>query len=136
MTDLIDSGIFIRHLTGDHPQHSPLATAVINDIALGRREGYTTAVALAEIIYVLTSPNLPYKVSREDMRTHLLPLIMLGHLHIDHKHVFNDVFDHYVNTSADFVDCYHAVLAKALGHGKVVSFDAHYRRLGVPYGCP
>jgi predicted nucleic-acid-binding protein len=137
MADLIDSGIFIRHLTGDHPVQSVWATRVLDDIAKGRRDGYTTAAAVAEVIYVLGSPRLSYGWSRLDIRANLLPLIKLEHLQIDHKHLFDEIFDLYVSTSADFVDCYHAVLARELGLHKVITFDSHYRNFPfIPWGCP
>ena len=137
MPDLVDSGIFIRHVTGDHPSHSPLVTLVLDDIAHGRRDGYTTAAAIAEVTYVLESPRLPYHWSRAEIRANILPLIKLDHMYIDRKPLMDEIFDLYVHASADFVDCYHAVLAKALRLDKVLTFDTHFRHFPfVQYGCP
>ena len=137
MSDLVDSGIFLRHLTQDHATHSPLATMVLDEIANGRREGYSTAATIAEVVYVIESPRQPYRATRKEIRDGLLGLIMLDHLHIDHKQLFPDILDLYVNTPADFVDCYHAALARALGLGKVITFDAHFRLFPfVAHGCP
>jgi len=56
----------------------------------------------------------------------------------DHKGFFPEIFDLYVTTGADFVDCCHAVLARELRMNRVVTLDRrHFKRFGfIPYGCP
>ncbi|GEM_PF-3373104 len=137
MTDLIEPNIFIRHVTADDPIRSSLATQVINEIATEQRDGYITAAGVAEIVYTLQSPRR-YGIPRTTIRSTILPLIQLEKMHLDHKGHFPEIFDLYVVTRTDFVDCYHAVLARALRMNKVVTLDKrHFKRFGfIPYGCP
>lgn len=143
MTDLIDSGVFIRHLTQDDPARWPLATQVLNNIARGARAGYTTTAAVAEVIYVLEGRS--YRVARPDIRAGLLPLLSLSNLQVEcpvaglnQQAFYQEILDLYVSTGADFVDCYHALLARELAMGKVVTFDFNHFRLFtfIAHGCP
>jgi predicted nucleic-acid-binding protein len=130
--EFIDSGIFIRHITGDHPAHPFRATRVFDEVARGVREGFSTVTAIAEVVYVLSSVANSYRLSREQIRDTVLPLLLLDHLHLERKHMIAETFDWYTRTPADFVDCYHAVLARELGLTGIVTFDAHFRLF--PFG--
>ena len=68
-----------------------------------------------------------YRRPREQIRGAALPLLLLDHLHLERKQMIAEVFDWYSRTPADFVDCYHAVLARVPGLTGIVTFDAHVR---------
>lgn len=125
--ELIDSAFFIRHITGDQPAHSFRATRVFDEIARGVRDGITTVAAVAEVVYLLSSIANRYQLSREQIRDAVLPLLLLDHLLLERKEMFAETFDWYVQTPADFVDCYHAILARELGLAGIVTFDSHFR---------
>lgn len=120
-TALLDTNVLLRHILEDHPDHSPRSTALIERIAEG-----TTVVRLAdtvifETVFVLTSF---YRTPRDRIRDSVLPLISLPCVILPDKHIYPEVFDHWLaEPSLSFADSYHLSLAKYLGLTEIISFD-------------
>ena len=122
----VDTNIFLRHLTHDDPQQSPRSTAFFKAIEDGREQAWTTHLAIAEIVWVLGGS---YRLSRADIRDILLPLISLPGLRIPGKGIFARIFELFVNTKIDYIDCYHAALLEARGETDLYSYDTDFDRV-------
>jgi predicted nucleic acid-binding protein len=88
----LDANIFIRHLTNDHPVHSPACLALIQSIEQGSVQAWTSDLVIAEVVFVLASKKL-YNVSRETIRDLLLPLINLPGIKLANKRMYLSPFD-------------------------------------------
>lgn len=49
----LDTNIFLRHFTQDHPIHSPKATALLRRVEEGREVVVTSALIIFEIVFTL-----------------------------------------------------------------------------------
>jgi len=123
----LETNVFVRHLTGDEPNHSPRATAYFDRIQKGELIVRTADTVVFETVFTLQSF---YHAPRTAIRDGLLPLLELSGIILPGKDSFREVFELYVShPRISFADCYHAVLAKRLGSTEIVSFDRDFDRL-------
>ncbi|TAK37139.1 MAG: PIN domain-containing protein [Chloroflexota bacterium] len=116
----VDTNILLRHVLGDHPQHSPRATAFLERIERGEVEAHIADTVVFETVFTL---QRQYRQPKARIRTAILPLIELPSIILPGKRRFREVFDLYVELNLSFADAYHAVLTKHLKLEKIVSFD-------------
>jgi predicted nucleic acid-binding protein len=123
----LETNVFVRHLTGDEPNHSPRATAYFDRIQRGELTVRTTDTVVFETVFTVQSF---YRAPRTAIRDRLLPLIELAGVILPGKQHYAEIFDLYVaHPGISFADCCHAVLAKELGSTEIVSFDRDFDRL-------
>jgi predicted nucleic acid-binding protein len=123
----LETNVFVRHLTGDEPNHSPRATAYFDRIQRGELTVRTADTVVFETVFTVQSF---YRAPRTAIRDRLLPLLELPGMILPSKPLYREVFDVYVaHPGLSFADCYHAVLAKHLGSTEIVSFDRDFDRL-------
>ena len=123
----VDANIFVRHVAGDEPTQSSLATAFFARFERGEPFVRTADTVIFETVYVL---ERFYHVSREDIRDALMPLLALPGIRLPGKSSFRGVFALYVaRRSLSFADCYHAVLMRRLDLSEIISFDQGFDRL-------
>jgi predicted nucleic acid-binding protein len=124
---LLDTNLILRHILGDHPNHSARATALFTRIARGQLAVRTTDIVVFEAVYAL---QRLYQVPRADIRTQLLALLELDGIVLPGKRSYRRMFNLYVaNPGLSFADCFHAVLLRRLGLTEIVSFDRGFDRL-------
>lgn len=124
----LDTNIFLRHLTNDEPVQSPAARELIRAVEQGRLTAWTTALVVAEMVFILSNPKT-YHVERARIRELLLPLLSLPHLKLEHKRLYPRIFDLYVALPIDYVDCYHAVLVGYYRQDTLYSFDTDFDKV-------
>ena len=121
----LDTNIFLRHLLNDDPIRSPRAFALIQDIERRRKQGWTSELVIAELVWVLSSKQ-GYSVPRERIRSLLLPLISLPGLKVPRKRLYPRAFDLYVTLPIDYIDAYHAALLEQRGEPALYSYDTDF----------
>jgi len=124
----LDANIFIRHLTNDHPVHSPACFRLLQDIEHGRIEAWTSDLVIAEVVFVLASKRL-YNLDRNAIRDLLLPLINLRGIRHLNKRLYEHIFDLYTHLPLDYIDAYHAALMQNRQQLELYSYDTHFDRL-------
>jgi predicted nucleic acid-binding protein len=124
--DFIDANIFLRHLTQDHPTHSPRATAYLQRIEQGEFQAHTALMIVFEVVFTL---ERFYKQGKTDIRDHFLPLLELPGILLPRKRQLRRVFDLYVSANLSFVDAYCAIDSQRLRATRIVSFDTGFDRV-------
>lgn len=117
---LLDTNVILRHLLGDHPDHSPRATAYLERIERGEIEASVSDTVIFETVYTL---ERHYRRPKVRIREVMLPLLDLPGIHLPRKGRYRKIFDLYVDLNLSFADAYHAVLADQLRLEEIVSFD-------------
>jgi predicted nucleic acid-binding protein len=124
---LLDTSVLIRHVMGDHLEHSPRATALIRDIEEGRRSVRLSETIMFKTVFTLEKP---YKVSRQTISDGVLALMALPGIVLPGKRMYPGVFELWVaNQGLSFADSYHLCLARHLNLEGVISFDRKMNRL-------
>jgi len=126
--ELVDANVFLRFLTGDHPDHSARSNAYLEAIERGEIAATTTEGVLVEIVQVLSSKKL-YALSRADIATHLRTILELDGLRLPNKRVYLRAADLYESTNLDFVDTLNVAHMERLGIQTLVSFGHHFDRI-------
>ena len=123
---LIDTNVLLRHLLGDHALHSPAATRLIEQVELGQVNAWTTALTVAEVVFVLASKRT-YNQPRAVIRANVLPLIELPGLKIANKRLYRRVFALWLAyPRLSFVDAYEAALVEHRSPPELYSFDTDF----------
>jgi uncharacterized protein len=122
----LDTNIFLRHLTQDHPDHSPRATAYLARIERGEIQARTTDLVIFETVYTL---QRFYKQPKDKIRATLLPLINLPGIVLPGRRRLAQIFELYVTLNLPFADAYVAVETKRLGLTDIVSFDREFDKV-------
>jgi predicted nucleic acid-binding protein len=122
----LDTNIYVRHLTQDHPDYSPRATAYLARVERGELQVRTFDTVVFETVYVLQHS---YHQPKAAIRDALLPLLELPGIVLPGKRRFRRVFDLYVDLNISFSDAYHAVLMERLKMTEAVSFDREFNRI-------
>ena len=124
---LLDTSVILRHLLADHADHSPRATALVNEIELGLRVVRITDTIVFELVYTLTSF---YRVARADVRVAVEPFIELPGVTLPGKRLYREVFDLWLaNRSLSFADAFHLCFARQHELVGVITFDRKMNRL-------
>ncbi|MGH2458353.1 MAG: PIN domain-containing protein [Chloroflexota bacterium] len=116
----LDTNVILRHLLGDHPDHSPRATAYLRRVEIGEIEVQTTDTVVFECVFTL---DRFYRRPRFQIRDALLPLLELPGIVLPGKRRYRQVFDIYLDDNVSFADAFHAVAARHLKLDQIVSFD-------------
>src|SRR3990170_1741816 len=101
----LDTNVLLRHVLGDHPLHSPRATAFLERIEKGEIEAYIADTVIFETVFTL---QRQHKQPKARIRAVILPLIELPSIVLPGKRRFREVFDLYVELNLSFADAYHA----------------------------
>lgn len=124
--DLIDANVILRHLTGDHEEHSPRASAFMAAVEVGDRSAHLPDLVVAEVVWTLAGL---YKLPRSDIRDALVQIVQLRGLSLDDKGRLIQALNLYADLSVSFVDAYLASKALAEGANSIVSFDRDFDRI-------
>lgn len=122
----LDTNVFIRHLTQDHPAHSPLATAYLARIERGEVQARTADTVVFEAVFTLQHS---YRQPRDRIRDSLLPLLELPGIILPGKRRWRRVFELYVDLNISFGDAYHVTLMEQSGLTEIISFDREFDRV-------
>jgi len=114
----IDTNIILRYLTGDHPQQSPKAKALIDS-----EDVFVCTTVLLETEWVLRSV---YDFTAVGVANALSAFAGLPTVNLDEPALIAKALDWTVR-GMDFADALH--LAKAEGCNALVSFDRRFKKI-------
>jgi predicted nucleic acid-binding protein len=123
----LDTNVILRHVLGDHQDHSPKATAYIGRIEGGEIKVRTVDTVVFEAVFTLEKR---YRLSRTVIRDAVQQVLDLPGIVLPGKRWYGYAFDLWVNHPAfSFADCYHAAAMRRLKLTELVSFDRALDRL-------
>ena len=122
----LDTNIFLRHLLGDHPAHSPKASAYLRAIDQGLRTARISDIVVFEVVFTL---ERGYRRSKIEIQSAVLPLLEMVGIVLPRKRKFREVFSLYVDKNISFADAYHAVMMRKVGLTEIISFDRDFDRI-------
>ena len=123
-TYILDANVTLRFLLADEPKQSPKAKELFALAESGQVTLRLTHVAVAELIWVLTSF---YDFSHADVGTRLRGLVLHKGIEIAETEIILDALERFARVNVDFPDCYAAALG-ARGAMPVASYDRDFRK--------
>lgn len=121
----IDANVFLRFLTRDDPVKAERVKTLLERAQRGEVALFTSESVIAELVFVLASPKL-YKLSRDQVRTLLLPIVSLKGLNLPGRKAVLQALDLYAASSLDFVDALAAAQMESHQITEIYSYDEHF----------
>lgn len=125
----LDTNVILRYLTRDDPVKAQACYDFFQRVKTGEEVVITCEAVITEVVYVLASTK-QYRLSREDVRARLVPILSLKGLHLPLQRVYLQALDIYVeHPRLDFED---ALLVAHMAKRKVkeiVSYDEDFDRV-------
>lgn len=122
---LVDTNIFLRYLTADVPEQAAKARILLERAERGEETLVTTALIIAEIVWVLESV---YELDRASIRAKVVAILGLPGLTVEDQEVLLQAIVWYEEKNVDFADCYSAAWMEHNGLEEVYTFDQAFDR--------
>ena len=126
----LDTNVVLRYLTRDDEIKAKACFELLRRVQQGEEELTTCEAIVAEVVYVLSSPRLPYRLDHEQIRARLLPILTLRGVRLPHKHVCLRALDLYASSAfLDFEDALAVAHMERRGTAEIVSYDRDFDRV-------
>lgn len=123
----LDTNIFLRFLTRDDEAKAEACYLLFQRAQRGEEELFTSEAIITEVVYVLSSPRAPYRLSRGEIRSGLIPLLTLQGLRVPQSEVYLRALDLYVSyPPLDFEDALAVAHMEQQGISTIVSYDRDF----------
>jgi predicted nucleic acid-binding protein len=122
----VDTNILLRYLTRDDEQKAQRALNLLVKVEQGEEKVVTSSLVFFETIFTLQHS---YKVSRQQIRELILPIIALRGLQLPSKNVYYQAFDFYITKNISFADAYNAAYMLSEGISNIYSWDKDFDRI-------
>ncbi len=126
----LDTNIILRYLTRDDEAKAEACYRLFQSVKNGEEELFTCEAIVTEVVYVLSSPPAGYRLSHDDIRARLVPILSLRGLRLLHKRVYVRALDIYASSpSLDFEDALAVAHMERQGITEIVSYDRDFDRV-------
>jgi predicted nucleic-acid-binding protein len=126
---VIDTNIFLRTLLNDQPAQTKACVELLTAVKQNKIKGYIPDIALAEIVWTLSSF---YKLSKKDVVAALSSIHNLRGLEIIGEYDHLLALATYKRKNVKYIDCLIASIpAVAQKKWIIVSYDKEFDQLGV-----
>lgn len=126
----IDANVVLRYLTRDDETRAKACFELLRRVQRGEEELTTCEAIVAEVVYVLSSPRLPYRLDHAQIRARLLPILTLRGVRLPHKRVCLRALDLYASSAfLDFEDALAVAHMEQRGTAEIVSYDRDFDRV-------
>ena len=125
----LDTNVILRYLIRDDDAKAQACYELFRRAQKGEEELTTCEAIVAEAVYVLSSPRLPYRLNHEEIRARLLPILTLRGLKLPHKRVCLRALDHASSGFLDFEDALAVAHMERRGIAEIVSYDRDFDRV-------
>lgn len=126
----LDTNVVLRYLTRDDEAKAESCYRLFQRVQSGEEELYTCEAIVTEVVYVLSSSRAPYRLSHEEIRSRLVPILTLRGLRLPQKRIYLQALDLYAALPfLDFEDALAAAHMEQRGITEIVSYDKDFDRL-------
>lgn len=122
----VDTSLFLRFYLGDDEEKARRCRALFEAIIGGKQKGFTSSLALAELVWVLEKT---YEKPRSEIAEFIAGISAMPNLTVLNGPIVERALPGYVATNMDFIDAYHAALMEVQGVRTIYTYDKHYDRL-------
>lgn len=123
----VDTNVLLRLLLDDEQSQSAAARELFSAVERGEITVWTSDVAIAELVWVLTGPIM--RRERQAVARELALLIELPGLRLEDKSTMRRALDLFTKQPIDWVDAYHAALLLEQDSPELYSFDRDFDRI-------
>ena len=123
----LDTNVILRYLTKDDEAKAEACYRLFQRMRHGEEEVLTCEAIISEVVYVLSSHRAPYRLSLEEIRGRLMPILTLRGLKLPQKSVYIRALDIYaLSARLDFEDALAAAHMERQGITEILSYDKDF----------
>ena len=123
----LDTNVILRYLTKDDESKAEACYRLFQRAGRGEEEIFTCEAIITEVVYVLSSHRAPYRLSHEEIRARLVPILTLRGLRLPQKRVYIEALDLYASSPfLDFEDAVAVAHMEQQGITEIVSYDKDF----------
>lgn len=123
----LDTNIILRILLGDEPNKAQRCLELLRRAERQDIQLITSELVIAEVVWILQTRR--YGLSRDKIRSSVLPIIQIPGLKLANKALYSQIFDLYVQHNIDFIDAYNVVVMQQIGLKEIFSYDGDFDRV-------
>ncbi|MCL4392991.1 type II toxin-antitoxin system VapC family toxin [Patescibacteria group bacterium] len=124
----VDTNMFLRYFINDDQVKSKKVRELFIRVKENKKTLFTSESVIGEIIYVLSSKNLPYNVPRKIITELILTIIRLKNMKLDNKATIIRALDIYANNLLDFEDAIAVSVMESKKITKIYSYDNDFEK--------
>ena len=126
----LDTNVILRYLTGDDETKAQACYELFQRAKQGEEELFTCEAIVTEVVYVLSSTRAPYRLTHDEIRARLVPILTLRGLRLPQKRVYVEALDLYASSPfLDFEDALAVAHMQRQGIAEIVSYDRDFDRV-------
>ncbi|MCY4448984.1 MAG: type II toxin-antitoxin system VapC family toxin [Chloroflexi bacterium] len=126
----LDTNVVLRFLTRDDETKAADCYRLFQRVQQGEEELLTCESVVSEAAYVLSSSRLSYRLTHEEIRERLLPILTLRGVRLPQKRVCLQALDIYATSPfLDFEDALAVAHMGQAGVTEIVSYDRDFDRV-------
>ncbi len=126
----LDTNVVLRFLTRDDEAKAADCYRLFQRVQQGEEELLTCESVVSEAAYVLSSSRLSYRLTHEEIRERLLPILTLRGVRLPQKRVCLQALDIYATSPfLDFEDALAVAHMGQAGVTEIVSYDRDFDRV-------
>ena len=126
----LDANVILRFLTRDDEEKAQACYELFQRVSKGEEELLTSEAIIAEVVFVLVSRRGPYRLSHEEIRDRLVPILTLRGLRLPQKRVYLAALDLFASASfLDFEDALAIAHMKRQDIAEIISYDRDFDRV-------
>ena len=123
----IDTDVIIRLLTADDEKRRQKAAVLFEKVSRNELILSTPDTAIADAVYVLSSPNL-YHLPKGKIRDLLITLLAYPNFKVKNKQVVIQALHYYADKNLDFGDAVLVVLTQKSKEKTIYSYDHDFNK--------
>ena len=126
----LDTNVILRYLTRDDEVKAEACYRLFQRVKRGQEELFVCEAIVSEVVYVLSSLRAPYRLSHEEIRARIIPILTLRGLKLPQKNVYLRALDLYATSPyLDFEDALAVSHMEQRGITEIVSYDKDFDRI-------
>ncbi len=123
----LDTNVIIRFLTRDDEEKAEACYQLLQRASRGVETLLTCEAIITEVVYVLSSKRAPYKLTHDEIRSRLTPIIAIRGLRLPQKHIYINALNIYAeHRSFDFEDALAFAHMQHEGITEIISYDRDF----------
>ena len=123
----LDTNVIIRFLTRDDEEKAEACYQLLQRASRGVETLLTCEAIITEVVYVLSSKRAPYKLTHDEIRSRLTPIIAIRGLRLPQKHVYINALNIYAeHRSFDFEHALAIAHMQHEGITAIISYDKDF----------
>lgn len=121
----LDTNVVVRYFTGDDPEMSPIAKALIEQAEEGKEQLFVSSIALCELVWALR--GRPYLLPRAEIAAVLERMLSANTFELQDRDLVRQALLEYRQGGADFADYLLGRQNRRAGCDVTLTFDRYLR---------